>query len=95
MSILNCPKCKATLALPFKLSSQVKKDIAALVKQNRFLAIDLLRKNSAIPFSEAKLIVLHLTEQSGDCHGCDTQQEKAEFTFCPDCDTLNLNWSNE
>jgi hypothetical protein len=95
MSVLHCPACKATMVIPLALSSQMKKEIAATVKQGHVLAMDLLRKNGVSALPEAKAIVTHLTDENGNCHRCNTQQEKAEVTFCPKCKTLNLNWSGD
>jgi hypothetical protein len=95
MSVLHCPTCLATVVVPLKLSLETKAEVAALAKQSRYLAIDLLRKNSGIRFSATKMTVLHLTEQPGMCNCCEAQLEKAESTFCADCETLNLNWSRK
>ena len=89
----HCTRCGAGFEIPTDLPEAVKQAAAQFAREgSRVRAMDLLRRQAALPLDKAKCIALHLATPKGTCHRCRSLLSEDSVSICAKCHSLNLNW---
>ena len=89
-----CRACQKFVRIPDRLPQSVLSEVVILRRTGQLLeAIKKLRSAASIEIAEAKILVLHLSRESGVCNRCcqpirgDTQAIE-----CPNCGSVTFNF---
>ena len=77
-----------------QFSESYKSEITLLLrKQNaRAQVVLLIKRNSPLDLSGAKLLMHHITLEHNKCIRCNNDSLFGEHVICPKCKALNINW---
>jgi hypothetical protein len=88
-----CPKCNCTLTLPADISGQVQVELAEACRGDRKIeAMKVIREKLGVGLGECKFMIYHISGLGGVCGQCGRKLLESGVTYCPDCNSLNLNW---
>jgi hypothetical protein len=87
---LQCAKCRMTVVWPDGLAEEAKAEFASIVRADSVRGIDFANTQFGLNHREAKVLVLHVTRESHQCHKCGKSVQGSE-SVCT-CRSVNLDW---
>jgi len=91
--IYECPKCNGSITLPNDISEQVQAELAEACRGTRKIeAMLIIREKLNIGLGESKFMIWHISGLDSLCGRCSHKLLESGITYCPACNSLNLNW---
>lgn len=92
---IKCKNCspKEGIEIP-DFSTVEKRQFKAWKKESPLHAVKNMMTVNNLSHRNAKYLVRHLNLENNVCHECNFEQLSGEYTDCPQCKALNLNWKN-
>ena len=87
---MRCLKCRMTVVWPTDLSDHLASEFATIVRQDSVAGMHFAESRLGLGTREAKVLVLHITPNSGLCHKCERPVSEGE-SICA-CRSVNINW---
>ena len=93
---INCKNClpKEGIEIP-DFTAQEKTAFLEWAEKSRLEAVKNLMREKNLSHLDAKFIVTHINVHYGHCNRCNFNKLQEEYSKCPKCGALNLNWKNE
>ena len=90
---IHCQRCNPDTIFEIPdFSSEAKESLQKQHRLSPLLAIKELIALHNMSHKDAKFIVHHITKEANCCNRCGTTLDAQEYTSCPKCGALNLNW---
>ena len=91
--IYECPKCGGSLTLPSEIDEKVKAEVVDACHWDRKIeAMVFIMKKLNVGLGDSKSIIWHISGPNGICGRCGHTLVESGVTYCPSCNSLNLNW---
>ena len=88
-----CPKCNRKFTLPAEINEQVQAELAEACRGPRKIdAMALICQKLNVGLGDSKCMVMHISGPGGICGRCAHKLLESGITYCPSCNSLNLNW---
>jgi uncharacterized Zn finger protein (UPF0148 family) len=88
-----CPKCGASLTLPSEIDGKTKAEVVDACRWDRKIeAMAFIMKKLNVGLGDSKSILWHISGPNGHCGRCGHALLESGITYCPFCNSLNLNW---
>ncbi|MFT3893505.1 MAG: hypothetical protein QM730_17900 [Anaerolineales bacterium] len=88
-----CPKCNGKFTLPAEINEQVRLELAEACRgPGKIDAMSLIRTRLHVSLGDSKFMVVHISGVDGVCGQCAHKLLESGITYCPSCNSLNLNW---
>lgn len=88
-----CPKCGGKVTVPSEIEEQTKQEVLEACRGNfKIDAMKLIMQKLNVGLRDSKMIIEHTASSPGNCGRCGQQLLESGITYCPACNSLNLNW---
>ena len=88
-----CPKCGGKLTLPSEIDEKTRAEVLEACQGiSKIEAMKFMMERLGVGLGDSKMIIQHISGSNGVCGRCGHKLLESGVTYCPSCNSLNLNW---